>query len=47
MHESMQMLRNSLWGYLALFLVVMGAKCANLCYAAFLRVERESLRYLP
>ena len=24
MHESMQMLRNSLWGYLALFLVVRG-----------------------
>ena len=24
MHETMQMLRNSLWGYLALFLVVRG-----------------------
>ena len=46
MHETVQMLRNSLWGYLALFLVVRGKVC-NSRYAAFLRVERVSLRYLP
>ena len=48
MHETVQMLRNSLWGYLALFLVVRGKVCNSvLCGLSSCRKGEFAVSFVP